>query len=147
MKKVLALFLVGSIIAINSICSATASDYSKWAYAYYEDGTLGGGTAINATATIVSGGAGETSGAVFVTKGHMEQWNLVYKPFGWQVLDKRYGGLLTGIKTAQYRIKKYLNDEVDNLPELDEKRLYFCHAKRESGLTVCISRFSQMAIY
>jgi hexosaminidase len=56
---------------------------------------------------------------------HRRQWFMVYKPFGWEVLDMRYGGLLARIETAMYRIKQYIDGEVNRIDELEEDRLYF----------------------
>ncbi len=54
---------------------------------------------------------------------HREQWLKTYKPFGWEVLDNRYGGIMARIDSAIFRINQYLNGVVENLPELEEKRL------------------------
>jgi hexosaminidase len=54
---------------------------------------------------------------------HKEQWHSTYKPFGWEVLDIRYGGLLARIETAIERIGDFLEGRLDSLPELDEPRL------------------------
>lgn len=56
-------------------------------------------------------------------KIHKKQWYSVYKPFGWEVIEIRYGGLIARIETAIERIAAYVENEVDSLPELEEKRL------------------------
>ncbi len=58
-------------------------------------------------------------------KAHREQWMSTYKPFGWEVLDCRYGGVLTRLDSTAYRIEKYLNGEIKNIAELEEERLYY----------------------
>jgi hexosaminidase len=56
---------------------------------------------------------------------HRKQWFDTYKPFGWEVLDMRYGGLLSRIDTAMLRMKEYIHGETDRIEELEETRLYF----------------------
>lgn len=54
---------------------------------------------------------------------HRNQWLTVYKPFGWEVIDIRYGGVLSRLDTAIWRINQYLAGEIASIPELEEKRL------------------------
>src|SRR5690625_4560204 len=56
---------------------------------------------------------------------HRTLWFSMNKPFGWEVLEIRYGGLITRMDTVQYRLKQWLNGEVDRIEELEEERLYF----------------------
>lgn len=56
---------------------------------------------------------------------HKEQWFRTNKPFGWEVIDIRYGGLLARIDTAISRLSDYIADNVDKLEELEEERLNF----------------------
>ncbi len=56
---------------------------------------------------------------------HRRQWFEVYKPFGWEVLDIRYGGLLARVDTAKRRLHDYLHGQIDRIEELEEERLYF----------------------
>ena len=58
-------------------------------------------------------------------KIHYEMWNKTYKPFGFEVVDGRYGIKIARIKSAIMRIDDYLSGRVDELPELSEKRLPF----------------------
>ncbi len=58
-------------------------------------------------------------------KSHRTLWFSDYKPFGWEVIDIRYGGVLSRLDTAQHRLEQYLSGEVSHLPELEEERLYF----------------------
>ena len=53
------------------------------------------------------------------------QWMEINKPFGWEVLDIRYGGLLARIQTAIKRLKAYLSGEISVIEELDEEQLYY----------------------
>lgn len=56
---------------------------------------------------------------------HRILWFSMNKPFGWEVLEIRYGGLITRLDTVQYRLNQWLNGEVDRLEELEEERLHF----------------------
>ncbi|NMA94649.1 MAG: beta-N-acetylhexosaminidase [Clostridiales bacterium] len=56
---------------------------------------------------------------------HRSQWFKTNKSFGWEVLDIRYGGLLTRIDTAIERIGAYLDGSLNSIEEFEEERLYF----------------------
>ncbi|MDQ1914766.1 beta-N-acetylhexosaminidase [Paenibacillus sp. GD4] len=56
---------------------------------------------------------------------HREVWFAAFKPFGWEVMDMRYGGLLARLDTAFDRIRQYTAGDVESLPELDAERLPF----------------------
>ncbi len=52
-------------------------------------------------------------------------WFEINKPFGWEVSDIRYGGLIKMLERAAVRITDYLNGDIDELPELAAERLSF----------------------
>lgn len=54
---------------------------------------------------------------------HRDIWFSLYKPFGWEVIELRYGGLKARMETAQFRIQQWLDGETGKLEELEEKRL------------------------
>lgn len=54
---------------------------------------------------------------------HRKLWMTYNKPFGWEILDIRYGGAMTRLRTTADRLQEYLNGEVDRLEELEEKKL------------------------
>ncbi|WP_062354022.1 beta-N-acetylhexosaminidase [Bacillus kwashiorkori] len=56
-------------------------------------------------------------------KKHRDLWFATCKPFGWEVIDIRYGGVITRIDSVIYRINKWLNGEIERLEELEEERL------------------------
>lgn len=56
-------------------------------------------------------------------KMHRELWLDVCKPFGQEVLDARYGALVSRCDSSIYRISEYLDGKLDSLPELEEERL------------------------
>ncbi|WP_276357122.1 beta-N-acetylhexosaminidase [Cohnella caldifontis] len=58
-------------------------------------------------------------------KRHRALWLAFNKPFGWEVLDIRYGGVLSRLETARHRIGQFLDGTIDRIEELEEKRLYY----------------------
>ena len=48
-----------------------------------------------------------------------------HKAVGWEVLDIRYGGVITRCETAAIRISDYLNGRIAKLEELEEERLSY----------------------
>lgn len=56
---------------------------------------------------------------------HYRLWHNTYRPFGFEIVDGRYGMKLERIITAALRLEEYLNGETDSLPELSEQRLPF----------------------
>ena len=70
---------------------------------------------------------------------HRKQWFRTYKPFGWEVIDMRYGGLLARIDTAIERLSDYVNGIIDKIEELEAEKLYFdgCGNEEEAHLIRC----------
>lgn len=56
---------------------------------------------------------------------HRRMWMQTYKPFGWEVLDIRYGGLLARIRSAEDRVLDYAEGRVAKLEELEAERLLY----------------------
>ena len=56
---------------------------------------------------------------------HMENWFALYKPFGWDIMDMRYGSLMARIDSAIREVRAYLDGEIDCIEELAAERLYF----------------------
>ena len=52
------------------------------------------------------------------------QWMSENKPFGYEVVDMRFGGLQARLDTAMLRIRQYLDGQVENIPELEETILW-----------------------
>jgi hypothetical protein len=61
---------------------------------------------------------------------HRAEWFAMYKPFGWEVLDLRYGGLLSRLESAILRLNDYLEGRVEHIEELEEERLFFDGIRR-----------------
>ena len=69
-------------------------------------------------------------------------WMNDAKPFGYEILDIKIGGVITRLKSTGYRIDNYLNGNVLRLEELEEERLpYFTKGmdKRENLWNLIIS--------
>ena len=71
-------------------------------------------------------------------KNHKKQWMEVYKPFGFEVLSFRYGGVIRRIDDVAETLDKYLNNEIDSIPELAEKVL-ICEESSQVGISSLIS--------
>jgi len=56
---------------------------------------------------------------------HYEQWMSINKPFGWDVLDIRYGGLRARIETTIRRLNEYLDGRTTGIAELEVERLCY----------------------
>jgi len=56
-------------------------------------------------------------------KKHRKVWFAAYKPFGWEVIDIRYGGVITRIDSVKYRLNEWLAGTITSIEELEEKRL------------------------
>jgi hypothetical protein len=54
---------------------------------------------------------------------HRALWLAIDQPPGWEVMDVRYGGLLSRIATSQWRIGEYLAGRAARIPELEQERL------------------------
>lgn len=54
---------------------------------------------------------------------HRDIWFTANKPFGWEILDIRYGGLLTRLESTLVRLKDWQNGDV--IPELEQALLPF----------------------
>ena len=52
-----------------------------------------------------------------------EQWFAYNKPFGFELLDIRFGGIAARLETAAVRIREYLNGDTDRIEELEAERL------------------------
>lgn len=56
---------------------------------------------------------------------HRNIWMRENKPFGWETLDIRYGGLIARADTAIVRLEQWLEGKLTVLEELEEERLPF----------------------
>ncbi len=54
---------------------------------------------------------------------HRGLWLAINQPPGWEVMDVRYGGLLSRIATSTWRIDEFLAGRAARIAELEEERL------------------------
>ncbi len=65
-----------------------------------------------------------------------EIWLSESKPFGYEILDIRFAGVITRLKYAAKRIEDYLSGKITEIPELDETRLPRIPGYEGKGLRV-----------
>ena len=75
---------------------------------------------------------------------HRKAWMEYYKPFGWEVHDIRYGGMIARFETAKETLRAYLAGEIDGIPELEEVRLRLDGQLSENAEPRFHSRFNWM---
>ena len=56
---------------------------------------------------------------------HLRRWHDLYQPFGWEVMDARYGTAILALETAGWRIGEYVAGRSPALEELEEVRQPF----------------------
>lgn len=61
---------------------------------------------------------------------HRSQWLRMFKPFGWEVLDIRYGGVVNRLDTATLRILDYVEGRIERIEELEQERLLYSATNR-----------------
>ncbi|MFD1430351.1 beta-N-acetylhexosaminidase [Lacticaseibacillus mingshuiensis] len=81
-------------------------------------------------------------------QAHRAVWFSINSPFGWEVMDVRYGGLILSCETAAWRLTQWCDGRVDQLAEPDEPQLLLGQPTASSvgrGLyadTVTVSKLS-----
>lgn len=53
---------------------------------------------------------------------HRSQWLRMFKPFGWEIIDIRYGGVISRLDTASVRIMDYVEGRIARIEELEQER-------------------------
>ena len=56
-------------------------------------------------------------------EAHRAAWMRYNKPFGWEICDLRYGGLMARMESAAARVEDYLAGRIARIEELEEPRL------------------------
>ena len=54
-------------------------------------------------------------------KTHREMWLATYKPFGLEVIERRYGALRTRMESFEARLKAYVEGKIQSIPEFETK--------------------------
>ncbi|WP_036648928.1 beta-N-acetylhexosaminidase [Paenibacillus pini] len=73
---------------------------------------------------IISGSVKELRAA------HRRQWLRMFKPFGWEVIDIRYGGVVSRLDTASERILDFVEGRIGHIEELEQERLLYSTSNR-----------------
>ncbi|GGG07266.1 beta-N-acetylhexosaminidase [Paenibacillus aceti] len=63
-------------------------------------------------------------------RAHRSQWMRIYKPFGWEVIDIRYGGVISRLDTASARLLDYIEGRLERIEELEQERLIYSSSNR-----------------
>ncbi|MFD0590387.1 beta-N-acetylhexosaminidase [Paenibacillus sp. GCM10027627] len=61
---------------------------------------------------------------------HRSQWLTMFRPFGWEVIDIRYGGVISRLDTAGMRLLDYVDGRIANIEELEQERLVYSTTNR-----------------
>ncbi|MEW9699498.1 beta-N-acetylhexosaminidase [Paenibacillus sp. SI8] len=61
---------------------------------------------------------------------HRAQWLRMFKPFGWEVIDIRYGGVVNRLDTASLRLLDYVEGRIGRIEELEQERLLYSTTNR-----------------
>jgi len=72
---------------------------------------------------------------------HRDLWFRLYKPLGWDIMDMRYGSLISRIDSAANEINDYLGGKLKRIEELEEKRLPY---NGEDGLIKWTNYFGRI---
>lgn len=54
---------------------------------------------------------------------HRRTWESLYKPFGWEILDRRYAGLVARLEAVAHRLQPFVDGQVERVEELECPRL------------------------
>ena len=68
---------------------------------------------------------------------HRKFWMETLKPFGWEVMDSRYGGLRARMETAAQRILEYSSGKISAIQELEEDRIPYTKNGRSLPVVLC----------
>ena len=69
-------------------------------------------------------------------------WESTNKPFGFEVLDFRMGGIIARLKTAADRLAAYSRGEIDDIPELSGET--FLLKRREDNSVSCTNTMAEL---
>ncbi|KAH8927047.1 glycoside hydrolase family 20 protein [Atractiella rhizophila] len=82
-------------------------------------------------------------------KYHREMWMSTYKPFGWEILEIRYGALRSRLDTMRWRVSKYLDPTDPSVTSLEELEVPNEDLGNGQGVTVMLEwhRVSRATAY
>lgn len=109
-----ALLLAGALAAFLAV----KAELGIRAKERYDRGDLAGLTALSEE---ITGVALPRLAALYAL--HSRLWAKYYKPFGWEILDIRYGGLEKRLQQMAEKLRAYASGEAPSIPELEQPRL------------------------
>jgi hypothetical protein len=73
---------------------------------------------------------------------HRNVWMQNNKPFGWDVLERRYGGTISVLDNLKFRLDAFLSGNITKIEELETKRLQLFPPRKDGfPLTLCYNHF------
>ncbi len=63
----------------------------------------------------------------------LKEWCITNKSYGFEVLDQRFGGIISRLYTTKFILQSYLDGKIEKIEELEENRLPATHY-REDGM-------------
>ena len=73
-------------------------------------------------------------------------WMAACKPFGFELLDIRFGGTAVRMSSAARRIHSYLSGQIERIEELEEPRLLYRYPQEGKTKGLCWESFWQNII-
>ncbi len=74
-----------------------------------------------------------------------QSWMGENKPFGFEIIDIRLGGVMGRVRTARRRVTDYLDGRLDRLEELEQPRLFFDGQEDRKDINTFCNDWSQIA--
>lgn len=68
-------------------------------------------------------------------------WMRECKPFGYEVLDIRFGAIGVRLTSVKKRLQKYLSGEIERIEELEERPVLYNKSRAESAYPLCAAGF------
>jgi len=83
---------------------------------------------------------------IALKNANKKMWFKINKPFGWEVYDLRYGGLISRINSTKERLNDYITKKISCIEELEQERLYYDGKNREKNVSdIYSNRYYKMA--
>lgn len=74
----------------------------------------------------------------------LTQWDTNNKPFGFDIQDLRFGGLMMRLRHSCKIINDYLSGKIDVIEELEQPRLYYIEPKKPPNKPIFVRRWSEI---
>ena len=75
-------------------------------------------------------------------EAHRQVWFESFKPYGWEVIDIRYGGVIARLDSVMKRLNDYVNGDIERIEELEAERLYINSMDiPENERAICLNNY------